>query len=394
MTASLDRFAREKLAALEGRSARRRLRPGVADARSFVPEGGERPLLAFASNDYLGLAGHPALLAAAEGALRAGGASARASRLVVGTSPECRALEAELADLKGTEAACVFGSGYHVNLGVIPALVGPEDGIYVDALAHACLFSGARLSRARVEVFPHDDVGALADRLSATRASVRHAMVLTEGVFSMDGDAASLAGIAAACRAHDAWLLVDDAHATGVMGPRGAGSAAAAGLDPEDVPLQVGTLSKALGGYGGYLAASEAVIDLMITRARTLIYSTGLPPATVAAARAALRVVETEPDRRRRPVAHARRVAAALGLPRPAAAVLPVPVPGGDNETALTAQVHLRERGLWVPAMRPPTVPEGTARLRLSFSAAHTDEDVDRLLEGFGALGWSHGGGR
>ncbi len=381
MSASLRAFAETKLRALEARDLRRWLRFGVGDARAFQHDG--RTFVAFASNDYLGLADHPEVRAAARAALDARGLGATASRLVVGNGPDYAALESALADLKGTEAACVFGSGYHANLGVIPALMGPDDVILVDALAHACLRSGAKLSGARTIVFPHNDVDALARLLAEARPQARHAMVVTEGIFSMDGDAADLAALADLAEGHDAWLLVDDAHATGVIGPDGAGSTAAAGLDPTRVPLQVGTLSKALGAYGGFLCAAREVVDLMVTRARTLIYSTGLPPSTVAGAHRAIAVMRAEPERRARPVELARRVAESLRLPRPAAAVLPVPL--GDNATVLRAHHRLLEHGLWVPAMRPPTVPEGTARLRVSFSAAHTDEDVQRLIDALGS---------
>jgi 8-amino-7-oxononanoate synthase len=373
---SLDDFAREKLDALAARDARRRLRPGTGDARRFTFEG--RSFVAFASNDYLGLAGHPAVCAAARAAVDARGLGSTASRLVVGDGPEHQALEADLAALKGTAAACVFGSGYHANLGIIPSLAGPDDVIFVDALAHACLRSGARLSRAHVVAFPHDDVDALQAALHRERSRGRRALVLTEGVFSMDGDRASLREMAALSSRHDAWLLVDDAHATGVIGPEGSGSVGAAGLEPSDVPLQVGTLSKALGAYGGFLGASRPVVDLMVTRARTLIYSTALPPSVVAAARAALAVARAEPERRARATGWARHVAARLGLPHPAAAVLPVLI--GGNASTLRVHRRLLEQGLFVPAMRPPTVPEGTARLRLSFSALHTEDDVERLV--------------
>lgn len=378
---SLEAHARAKLKALAERDALRALRPGDGDARCFRHQG--RSFVAFASNDYLGLSHHPEVVAAGQEALRAAGATA--SRLVVGDHLGYAPLEKALAALKGTEAACVFGSGYHANLGVIPALAGVEDVVFIDALAHACLFSGARLSRARVVVFPHDDVRALGELLRRERSSGRHALILTEGIFSMDGDGASLPELADLADAYDAWLLVDDAHATGVIGASGAGSASAAGLPANRVPLQIGTLSKALGGYGGFLCASRAVVDLMVTRARTLIYSTGLPPSVVAAASAALRVAEKEPWRRARAVDLARRVATALDLPEPKAAIVPVPI--GGNADVMALHARLLARGLWVPAMRPPTVPEGTARLRISLSAAHSDDDVARLLDALRAEG-------
>jgi len=376
--ASLQTFAREKLAEVDRRVARRTLRTGAADGRRFVHEG--RDYVAFASNDYLGLARHPRVVEAARNALDDGGAGATASRLVVGNHAAYDALEAALADLKGTEAACVFGSGYHANVGVVPALAAEPDLVVLDRLAHACLHAGAHLTRAEVATFAHDDPHDLEKILARRRRHRRHVLVLTEGVFSMDGDAANLPALVEVCERYDAWLLVDDAHATGVLG-EGSGSARAARLGPERVPLQIGTLSKALGGYGGFLASSRAVIDLMVTRSRTLIYSTGLPPSVVAAARAALAVSRDEPWRRARVVRSARRFAARLGLPEPAAAIVPVPV--GESRAALELQKRLAERGLWVPAMRPPTVPRGTSRLRVSFSAIHSDDDVAALEDAF-----------
>lgn len=373
---SLELYARGKLAELERGAARRTLKPGPADARTFRADG--RSYLAFASNDYLGLARHPRVLDAAREALDESGSGALASRLVVGNHERYPALEAALAELKGAEAACVFGSGYHANLGVVPALAAEPDLVVLDRACHACLYSGARLTRAEVDTFAHNDAQDLDRVLARRRRHRRHALVLTEGIFSMDGDAADLPALVEVCERHDAWLLVDDAHATGVIGD-GAGSATEAGVDPARVPLQVGTLSKALASYGGFLAASRDVVALMATRARTLIYSTGLPPPVVAAARAALQVARDEPWRRARVLQRARDFAAALSLPEPAAAIVPVPV--GDNRRALALQAALAERGLWVPAMRPPTVPPGTARLRVSFSAEHSEEDVEQLQD-------------
>ncbi len=347
----------------------------MADARS-LSRGGQS-YVAFATNDYLGLAHHPDVIAAAQ-AGAAGGAGAKSSRIVV-DGAGYPALEAALAGLEGTEAALVFGSGYLANLGVIPALIGPGDAVFIDAHAHACLFAGASLSRAPMHVFAHDDTDALKALLDRHRAAVKHAIILTEGVFSMDGDAASLPTLAALAEAYDAWLLVDDAHGTGVVGPGGGGSAWAAGLGPAQVPLRIGTLSKALGAYGGFLASSGAVVDFLLGRARTLIFHTALPPAVVAAAEAALLVLAREPERAAVARGHARRIAGALGLPAPAAAIVPVLL--GANERAMSVQARLLERGVFVPAIRPPTVPEGTARLRISVSAAHRDEDVDLLLE-------------
>jgi 8-amino-7-oxononanoate synthase len=372
---SLEQFAHRKLQRRSQDGLRRNLVSARPVSATQVDVKGQT-MVSFASNDYLGLASDPRTAAAAQAAATVTGATA--SRLVVGNHDRYGELERRLAELKGTTCAVVFGSGVHVNLGVIPALMGPEDLIIIDDLGHACLYGGAQLSGAPVVRVPHNDVGAVADQLRTRRDRVRHVLVLTEGVFSMDGDLAPLPDLVDACERHDAWLLVDDAHATGVIG-EGRGSAAAWRIDPERIPLQVGTLSKALGSYGGFLACSAAVADLMVNRARTLVYSTGLPPSVVAAASAAVEVVGAEPWRRDRVRAAAARVATALGQSPPAAAIVPWIL--GSAERALEAHRRLWERGFWVPAMRPPTVPEGKSRLRFSLSAAHSDDQLDRLLE-------------
>ena len=283
---SLDRFALDKLAGLERRALRRTLCETTRDAAD--PAGGAwvrrdgRRLLSFCCNDYLNLATHPAVIAAAVEATRTHGTGAGASRLVSGNHALFAGLEARLARLKGTEAACVFGSGYLANAGIVPSLVGPRDLVLVDALAHACLWAGAQLAGARVLAFRHNDVAHLAALLAAERGGHPRAMILTDGVFSMDGDLAPLPALSALAEAHDAWLMVDDAHGLGVLGA-GRGSAHAF-EPPATVALQMGTLSKAAGGYGGYLCASQAVVDLIRTRARPFIYSTGLPPGVVAGA--------------------------------------------------------------------------------------------------------------
>lgn len=376
---SLDDFAARKLEERDREGLRRTLVP-VERAGRVVRHGGrEGPeLVNFASNDYLGLSRHPAVIAAAkEGASR--GAGATASRLVVGHDRDMEALESELAGLKGTQAATLFGSGYHANLGVIPAVVGPGDAIVIDGLAHACLRSGARLSRAHVHVVPHNRVDAASEWLHANRSAYRNVLLVTEGVFSMDGDLAPLDGWAQLGWDLDAWLLVDDAHGTGVTG-RGRGTVRQFGLSGTEVPLQIGTLSKALGGYGGFLGSSQVVAQLMPNRARTLVYSTGLPPSAVFAARAAVRLVQEVDGPRQRLERHGFRLAEALDLPSPRAAIVPIEL--GQPERALEAQARLAEAGLWVPAMRAPTVPDGTDRLRVSLSAAHTEEDVERLIDG------------
>jgi 8-amino-7-oxononanoate synthase len=372
---SLQVFAEQKIAALEADSLMRRLTPTARDDGAAVTRDGRR-LVSFSCNDYLGLSHHRAVKAAAMAAVEEYGAGAAASRLITGDHPLLSELEARLARFKGTEAACVFGSGYLANTGVIPTFAGPESLVLVDELAHGCIWAGAQLTGGKVLAFRHNDVGHLRALLAEYRAGADRAIVATDGVFSMDGDIAPLDQLSAACAKHDSWLLSDDAHGVGVVG-EGKGSAA---LFPEaEIPLQIGTLSKALGSYGGYLCASQAVIDLVKTRARTLVYSTALPPASAAAALAALDIVESDPTRCAIPLAKARRFTRALNLPDATSAIVPVII--GEAADALAASKTLEDAGYVVSAIRPPTVPKGTARLRLAFSAQHRDEDIDRLAE-------------
>jgi 8-amino-7-oxononanoate synthase len=363
---SLDDFATGKLAELERASLRRALTETARSDGIWAERNGRR-LLSFCCNDYLGLAQHPALKAAASEAITRSGVGAGASRLVTGNHPLYAELETRLARLRGTGAACVFGSGYLANAGVAPALVGHDDLILIDELAHSSLWTGARLSRARVEAFRHNDTAHVETLLAERRGSHRHALIVTEGVFSMDGDRAPLAELAALADRTDAWLMVDDAHDLDHFGQAAR----------DNVPLRVGTLSKALGSYGGYLAASQPVIDLMRSRARTLIYSTGLPPAAVAAAIAALDLIVREPDLASRPLAKARAFTRLTNLPEAQSAIVPIPI--GEADAALAASRAREEEGFLVVAIRPPTVPAGTARLRLTFSAAHPDAEVERL---------------
>jgi 8-amino-7-oxononanoate synthase len=370
---SLARFASDKLANLERRGIRRTLKPTRRIDGLWVEREGRR-LLSFSCNDYLNLSHHPAVKAAAAEAAMEHGAGAGASRLISGDHPLMSELEETLARLKGTEAACVFGSGYLANSGIIPTLVGPGDLVLMDELAHSCLWAGAQLSRAEVVTFRHNDVTHLSERLAERRAKAGRAIVATDGVFSMDGDIAPIAEISAVCREHDAWLIVDDAHGLGVIG-EGRGSVHASGA-PE-VPLQMGTLSKAVGGYGGYLCADRPVVELMKTRARTFVYSTGLPPASAAAAIAALKIIEADPALTAKPVANARLFTRLAGLPEAQTPIVPVIV--GRADAAMTAARQLEEAGFLVVAIRPPTVPAGTARLRLAFTAGHAEADIVRL---------------
>ncbi len=370
---SLTAFARTKLAALEARSLRRVLVPTHRLDGLWIERDGRR-LLSFSCNDYLNLSHHPAVKAAAIAAVDTYGAGSGASRLVTGDHPLFAALEARLAALKGAEAACVFGSGYLANAGIIPTFVGEGDLILLDERAHACIWAGSHLSKAKVVAFRHNDMLDLQAKLETFRGGAERALIATDGVFSMDGDVAPLDVISALARAHGAWLLVDDAHGLGVLG-RGRGTAA---LFPEArIDLAMGTFSKALGGYGAYVCASAPVIDFIKTRTRTVVYSTGLPPASAAAALAALDLIIENPQLATGVLEKARRFTRALNLPEATSAVVPIVL--GDAERTLAAAKALEVEGFTVVAIRPPTVPVGTSRLRVAFTVGHPDEEIDRL---------------
>ena len=368
---SLDDVAEAKLAALERRRLRRRLTTTERTSASGAAQNG-RDLESFSCNDYLGLSRHPDVIAASLDATRRYGVGAGSSRLVNGNHPLYADLERKLAALKGTADAVVFGSGYLTNVGTIPALVGNADLILIDELSHSCLLAGAELSGARVVEFRHNDVAHARALLAAQRGRHRHCLVVTDGVFSMEGDLAPLPELAALAAEHGAWLMSDDAHGLGVVGD-GRGSSFAHG-ERVDVPLQMGTLSKAAGAYGGYLCASESVVELVRNRARSFVYSTGLPPGTVAAASRALEIIATNLDLVRRPVALARLFTSELGLSAAESPIVSIVL--GGAERALRASDELRLAGFLVPAIRPPTVPAGTSRLRFTFSAAHREERV------------------
>jgi 8-amino-7-oxononanoate synthase len=323
-------------------------------------------LTSFACNDYLGLRGDARLIAAGQRALAEFGAGAGASRLVTGNHPLYAPLEAKLAAMKGAEAALVFGSGYLTNLGVIPALMNKGDVIFADKLVHACIIDAAQLSGARLIRFAHNDMAHLEKLLKEHREDSTNALIVTDHVFSMDGDVAPLTDIAALGEKYDAWTMADDAHGLGVVD-------AATPLD-----IWMGTLSKSAGAYGGYVLGSQQLIDYLITAARSFVFSTGLPPAICASALAALEIIEREPERGQRALAQARRVTDALGLPSAQSAIVPIML--GTPERALAASEALKAQGILAVAIRPPTVPPGTARLRLALSAAHTDAQVEALI--------------
>jgi 8-amino-7-oxononanoate synthase len=373
---SLDQFAQDKLDGLKRRHLQRALTDTVRGDGIWVERDG-RKLLSFSCNDYLNLTQHPAVKRAAVAAIEEYGAGSGASRLVTGNHPLYAQLEARLAQSKHTEAACVFGSGYLANTGIIPVLIGEDGLVLLDELSHACIYAGAQLSRGNMMTFRHNDVSHARKLLAAHRSEHDRALIVTDGVFSMDGDLAPLEDLLSLADEHDAWLMSDDAHGIGVLG--GGHGSGFIGNRHIQIPLQMGTLSKATGSYGGYLCASAPVIELMRNRARTLIYSTGLPPASVAAAIAALDMIEREPAYAALPLQKSRAFTRRAGLPEAQSPIVPVVM--GDEETALAASRFLENEGYLVIAIRPPTVPAGTARLRLTFTAQHPDDEIGRLAD-------------
>ncbi len=367
------------LAALDATSRRRR-RPLVTTPQGPHLTVDGRDYLAFASNDYLGLASHPALVAALqEGAARFG-AGAGASHLVSGHLAPHDAAETALAAFLGREAALLFSSGYQANVGVIGALVGRGDAVFADRLAHASLLDGCLLSRAEFQRFRHNDLADLERRLAASTAPAK--LIAVDAVYSMDGDEAPLAALLALAERFDAWLYVDDAHGFGVLGPQGRGTLAAHGVAPHPRLVQLATFGKAAGLAGAAVAADAQVIDWLVNTARTAIFTTAMPPALAHALTAMLALVEPADAARARLAGHVatlRAGCAAAGLQLLPSRTAIQPVLIGSDADAVAASLALREAGLWVPAIRPPTVPPGTARLRVSLSAAHTETDVAQL---------------
>jgi 8-amino-7-oxononanoate synthase len=373
---SLDTFAQDKLDDLKRRHLYRALNETVREDGIWIERNG-RKLLSFSCNDYLNLTQHPAVKQAAISAIEEYGAGSGASRLVTGNHPLYAKLESRLARFKRAEAACVFGSGYLANAGIIPVLVGRNGLVVVDELSHACIYAGTHLSRGTVITFRHNDVTHARELLATHRGSYNHAMIVTDGVFSMDGDLAPLPELVALAEDYDTWVMSDDAHGLGVVG--GGRGSSFVGNSDIPVPLQMGTLSKAIGSYGGYLCASAPVIELMRNRARTLIYSTGLPPACVGAAIAALDLIEHEPSYAAEPVRKAKAFTQRAGLPDAQSPIVPIVI--GDEEIALGKSRLLEDEGFLTVAIRPPTVKPGTARLRLTFTAQHPDDQVERLAD-------------
>jgi 8-amino-7-oxononanoate synthase len=339
-----------------------------------------RRILAFCSNDYLGLAADPRVGKALQDAVNRYGVGAGAAHLINGHSRAHHALEEELADFAGRERALLFSTGYMANLGVISALAGRRDSVFQDRLNHASLIDGGLLSRARLRRYPHADVARLGELLDSAGDGC---LVVTDGVFSMDGDIAPLQDLAEQCRRYSAWLMVDDAHGIGVLGPQGQGSVAAAGLDARQVPVLVGTLGKALGTAGAFVAGDADLIDWLVQRARPYIYTTAMPPAVAEATRVSLALCRDESWRRERLAGHVarfRRGAAERGLPLMPSNTPIQPLLIGDAALAARWSDALSRQGILVTAIRPPTVPEGSARLRITLSASHTAAQIDALL--------------
>ena len=368
----------EGLADLQSRDLERVRRVIDSPQGTRVREDG-RTVVNFSSNDYLGLANHPALRAAAHRAIDECGVGAGASPLVCGNLGAHHAAEKRFAEFSALPRALLFGSGYAANLGILAALADRDAEIFSDALNHACLIDGARLSRARVSVYAHCDLVDLEKRLAASTASVK--LVATDAVFSMDGDVAPVPGLLALCEEHDAWLVLDDAHGMGVLGPTGRGTLEHFGIASPRI-VYMATLGKALGGYGAFVAGDAAMIEWLVQRARTYIYSTALPPMCAAVAMAALGLVESNPAivaALRARIGNFASACAAEGIRVAPSTTAIHPIVVGDSQRALGAAARLHERGFLVPAIRPPTVAEGTSRLRVSLSAAHTKAEVEAL---------------
>jgi len=373
---------RQRLA--ERRAADLYRRPRIAEGPSIplrVVDG--REVLSFCSNDYLGLANHPKVIAAFKRGADAYGVGSGAAHLVNGHTRAHQALEEELAAFTGRARALLFSTGYMANLGAIGALVGRGDAVFEDRLNHASLLDGGLLSGARFRRYAHADADALAGLLAEAGAGAGERLIVTDGVFSMDGDLAPLPALATLAGQHDAWLMVDDAHGLGVLGATGRGTLEHFGLGAMEVPVLMGTLGKALGTAGAFVAGSHELIEWLIQAARPYIYTTAMPAALAEATRASLRLVDEEPWRRehlRTLITRFRAGAEQLGL-RLMPSDTPIqPTLVGDAGEALGLSQQLLDTGIQVTAIRPPTVPQGTARLRITFSAAHSLQDVDRLL--------------
>ncbi|HSK29819.1 MAG TPA: 8-amino-7-oxononanoate synthase [Candidatus Limnocylindria bacterium] len=376
-------FLQAELEQIKSAGLYRRLRRVESDQGPTLMIDG-REVINFSSNNYLGLANHPALAAAAKEALDRYGSGSGASRLISGNMSLHEELESRLAKFKGTEAALVFNSGFQANTGAISTLAGEGDAVFSDALNHASIIDGCRLSRAKTFVYPHNDLGGLEEALKNAKG-FRRKLIVTESIFSMDGDEAPLAGIVELAERYGAFVMVDEAHATGIFGAQGAGVLQKLGLG-ERVLVQMGTLGKALGGFGAYIAGNRDLRDLLINRCRSFIFTTALPPALMAMAIAAVDLVEREPKRReslRRNCERLRSGLAALGFQLGGGTSPILPLIVGDAGECMSFSEALMDREVFAQGIRPPTVPPGTSRLRITLMATHTDEQIDRALQAF-----------
>ncbi len=378
---SLARFLREQMAAVHARNLFRRRRV-VAGAHTTQLRVDGQDCFNFCSNDYLGLAAHPDVIRALQQAAASQGIGSGASAYVSGWNAEHQALEEELAAFVQRPRALLFSTGYQCNLGVIQALVGRDDHVYSDELNHASLIDGCRLSGASIHRYRHADTADLARQLAPPVESRK--LIVSDGVFSMDGDPAPLVKLARLGQQHDAWLMVDDAHGFGVLGPQGRGSLAALALGTDEVPVLVATLGKALGGFGAFVAGEADLIEYLIQRTRTAIFTTAMPPALAAAMRVSLRLLREEDWRRTHLhalIARFHAGAQQLGLPVADSKTPIQPLIVGNETRALALSAALQAQGFLIGAIRPPTVPAGTSRLRITLSAAHSEAQVDALLE-------------
>ncbi len=375
----LDRLATAQLQRARAQLRRRLRVVERADGPQVWING--KPLISFCSNDYLGLANHPEIIRALKAAADTAGVGSTAAHLICGHRSEHAALEEDLAQWTGRERALVFSTGYMANLGVLSTLLQTGDVCVQDKLNHASLLDGARLSGAQLKRYPHADVAAAARQLASRPEA--YAVLATDAVFSMDGDAAPLPQLAALCAQEKTTLMVDDAHGLGVLGEQGAGSLALAALNADAVPVLMATFGKALGTFGAFVAGNAALIDAILQSARSYIYTTAMPPALAAATSTAIRLIRTESWRREKLttlIARYRAGAQQLGLPVNDSSSAIQPLILSETEAAIHASLQLEQEGFLVGAIRPPTVPHGSARLRIALSAAHDETDVDRLL--------------
>jgi 8-amino-7-oxononanoate synthase len=381
----------KRLEELAARHLTRHLTPLHSGVGPVVEMTG-RQILLLASNDYLGLAGHPEVIQAAIEATQRFGAGAGASRLISGSLPSHQELESTLAQFKGTEAALIFSSGYLANIGTIPALSEQGGLILADRLCHASLIDGCRLSAADFRIYRHNDTTHLQSLLAKRRRS-RRTLIVTDGLFSMDGDLAPLPELSRLAQDYEAELYVDDAHGTGIMGPHGRGTVEHFGLETL-IPFQMGTLGKAFGSSGAYLAGPSSLIRYLMNTSRSFIFTTAPPPSSAAAATAALRILEREPERRVRLWVNRERLFTGLtqlgfNLSPSVSPIMPILV--GNAETALSFAEHLFEEGVYAPAIRPPTVPDATSRIRVTVTSEHSSDHIDRALSAFQRAGRSAG---